>query len=96
MCREYTPDEVRDELIRTMRHRIRHSLTYSDPNDKAAQTSAVLHAVLCIFDGVTGLPAFDLVVKPHPDDRAYHINSDENWYPENVVINGNQHLHDLI
>lgn len=96
MCREKLPDEVRDELIRTMRHRIRHSLTYSDPNDKAAQTDAALHAVLCIFDGVTGLPAFDLVVKPHPDDKEYNETLGQDWYPSGVVINGNQYLHDLI
>ena len=58
--------------------------------------SGLLHSFLCIFDGVSGgMPAFDIVASPHPDDKEYHRSEGENWIEPGTVINGTM-LHELL
>jgi len=54
----------------------------------------MLFSILVMFDGGTMvLPALDIVPHPHPSDKKYHIDEDENYWDE-VVINDTS-LHDL-
>ena len=55
----------------------------------------VAFSILNIFDGTSGgMPAFDLLVSPHPDDKQYHINEGSNYYEPGMMIN-DCHLHDM-
>lgn len=47
----------------------------------------VAFSILNIIDGSSCLPAFDLVLRPHPDDREYCIEQDENWYEYGMLVN---------
>lgn len=56
--------------------------------------------ILTALDGeAVGLPAWILAPLPHPDDREYHLNHDQNWYAENssdtVKCNIAGELHEL-
>ena len=54
------------------------------------------HSLMVTLDGGSGgLPAFDLVPSPHPDDEAFARGEGENWWPAGVVINECQ-LHELL
>jgi hypothetical protein len=56
----------------------------------------LVHSILCIFDGVSGgMPAFDIVARPHPDDKEYHRQNGENWIEDGTVINDAM-LHELL
>lgn len=41
-----------------------------------------------------GILALDLVLNPHPDDKAYRQADGENWYKPGQVINDDCALHD--
>jgi hypothetical protein len=43
--------------------------------------------------GNIGLPAFNLVPSPHPDDKDYYKSVGENWY-KREAINDDTQLHE--
>lgn len=94
--REYTQDECARILIDYFKIMVDYL-----EKEKRAQTSkekleGLLHSILCVFDGVTALPAFDIIPHPHPDDKQFHIENAENYWPYNLVINSCTTLHNEI
>lgn len=58
--------------------------------------SGLAFSILNIFDGTSAMmPAFDIVVRPHPDDKAYQQAEGEDYYVDGMVINDDCHLHEL-
>jgi hypothetical protein len=51
-------------------------------------------SILNIFDGTTGLPAMDIVLSPHPEDKDFALSEGERWYEEGMIIN-DCYLHEL-
>lgn len=108
MSRPYTKEEIRDQLINNFKAAARHwakaDLTRPEFQDQVKETGetlyrleGLLHSVLTTLDGCSiGLPAFDLIPSPHPDDEVYYQANDENWYPSGLVINDDCMLHDLL
>ncbi len=98
--REYTAEEVREMFIKHIIAMIGYwngeGNSNVNPNESSRyKMEGLVHSILVTIDGgCGGIPAFDLVCKPHPDDKEYLKSQEEDWYPENVVINDCQ-LHDL-
>jgi len=93
-----TPEEIRGDFLDTCRgladywasDAIQGSYTCHE------RLSGLLHSILCIFDGVSmGMPAFDIVASPHPDDKEYFRDEGEDWIEPGTVINDCM-LHDLL
>jgi len=86
MARAYEKHEVVEMLLASMHA----AVTEWDKADRATcreKLDGLAFSILGMLDGVhCGLPAFDLVPSPHPDDHAYREAEGENWFPE-VVIN---------
>lgn len=96
MSREYTKEEVREMVLDHMRHLAHYWATTPNAGTVKERCEGVAFSILNIFDGTSsGLPAFDLVVSPHPDDKQFHIDEGENYMPDGLVINEDCHLHDL-
>lgn len=56
-----------------------------------------IHSLLAQIDGEgMTMPAIDLVLRPHPDDREFHIKEGENWYRNGMAINANTYLHERL
>lgn len=95
MSREITKEEAREMVL----DHIRVLITYWDTNSCAPTSRDKLEglafSMLNIFDGTTALPAFDIVVSPHPDDRAYNEAEGSNYFKTGMVINDDCHLHEL-
>jgi len=92
MSRAYTKEEVREQLIR---HLLMLARYWRDTKVEGGQDrfEGLIHSILATLDGCsTGIPAFDLVPAPHPDDKEFHISNGENWY-EPEVINDHTSLH---
>ena len=52
-------------------------------------------SVLTLLDGSTMvLPAMDLVLRPHPEDKEYRQTRDENWFENGMAINDDAMLHE--
>lgn len=56
----------------------------------------VVHSMLCMIDGCSSAfpSAIDLVARPHPDDKQYHIDNDKDWVEDGTVLNDNWSLHE--
>jgi hypothetical protein len=95
--RAITADELQRDFLEDCRGLVDY---WAGPNvDRAScyeRMQGLLHSFLCIIDGVSGeMPAFDLVARPHPDDKAYHQAEGENWIEDGTVINDTM-LHELL
>lgn len=58
----------------------------------------VAFSIMNIFDGTCGgFPcAVDLVLRPHPDDKAYCVENEESYVEDGMVINDEACLHELL
>jgi hypothetical protein len=53
-------------------------------------------SILNILDGTTvGLPAFDVVARPHPNDKADCIAESQRWIEDGMVINSDVYMHEM-
>ena len=92
-----TAEEIRDDFMDTCRSLVDYWASPQVGRDTCHERlSGLLHSILCIFDGVSsGMPAFDIVASPHPDDKEYHRGEGEDWIEPGTVINDCM-LHDLL
>lgn len=93
--REYTEEEIRKQFLDHLRGLIDYwaDLATPDPNDSDKKVislrnavSGVVFSTLVTLDGGTDLPGFVVAPCPHEDDKDYHKEKGENWYPENHEI----------
>jgi len=92
--RAYTDEEVRAKFLSALK---KSALDWERFPDKTVRErlEGLILSILCIFDGVmAGLPAFDIVARPHKDDESFCKSHGENWIPSGLVIN-DCYLHDL-
>ena len=62
---------------------------------ESERMDGLIFYILVMFDGGTlGMPAMDIRLAPHPDDKAYHIAQGERWFKPKQLINDCQ-LHEL-
>ena len=95
MSRAYTAKEMRERFLEQARILAGY---WAGLRDKTPQEVAdgVAFSILNVIDGTSaGLPAMDLVLSPHPDDKAYHEAEGENWPEPGQVINAGCLLHEL-
>jgi hypothetical protein len=86
MSRPFTPEECREMFMSHVRAMVRYwqNETRADRNEAI---EGMAHSMLCMIDGVSGgLPAFQLIPYSHPDDKQYHIDNNENYWPDDVDI----------
>lgn len=85
--RAHTPEEVRAQLLSQVRGMAKF---WAELPGKTSQErcDGLAFSLLNIFDGThTGLPAMDISLAPHPDDKAYCQRTGENWFEPGQVIN---------
>jgi len=83
---EYTIEKVQDHFLSTLKRAVQH--TYRDgPENTLDKLELLAFCFLCMLDGVQdGVPAFIVAPFPHKDDKQFHIDYGENYYPENHEI----------
>jgi hypothetical protein len=85
--RAKTAEEVKKELLDYIHNTVEY---WAKQPDKTPQEKCdgLAFSILAIFDGVAiGLPALDIALAPHPSDKQYYIDNNENWYEPGMVIN---------
>lgn len=99
MSRAYTKDEMREEFLEQIRILVNYWGGDSDNKVKEKTSKEKLDglafSILNIFDGSTVLPAFDIVVRPHKDDKKYNIERGEKYYEDGICFNDDVILHEL-
>lgn len=91
------PKEEARELF--MDHLRQLALYWSKANCATARErcEGVIHSVLTTLDGCSpSIPAMDLVLRPHADDKAFHEAEGQDYFEDGQVINDDCHLHDLL
>ena len=97
--RAWTAEEVRDMLIKKIRDITAYWATTNLPNlartpeeDIRYRCDGVAFTILSTLDGGSlGLPGFDLIPMPHPDDKQYHKDHGENWFDPKTRISTTLH-----
>jgi len=93
--RAKTAEEARKAFLDTV-HAIAHYWATVPDQTPRERCDGLAFSILGVLDGVNpGLPAVDIVLQPHPDDKEYCIEEGEDWYEPGMVINGDCYLHDL-
>lgn len=90
--RAYTAEEVRSVFLSHMLELCKY---WSHPSRRTTingteceRMEGLCHSILAMIDGSTlDLPAIDLVLCPHKEDKQYHISEGENWFKKGMIIN---------
>lgn len=90
MSRAYTEDEVRKHFLDQLKALADYwAITGQDPQDAC---EGLVFSILALLDGVALMPAFEVRLSPHPDDKQFHQDQGENWYePGTEVTDGSLH-----
>lgn len=93
-CRAFTSEELRDQILDHMRQIAAYWATVGGDRTVQERIEGALFSTLSLLDGCNvEVCAFDLVAKPHPDDKQYSIEQDENWVEPGTVISDMLHEH---
>jgi hypothetical protein len=99
--RAYTAEEVRDMLLENFRHTAKYWADLPDV-DKATGTKktildrcdGVVFSILAALDGCgMTLPAIDLKLAPHPEDKEFLREEGSNWFEPGMEISFSLHEH---
>lgn len=87
---EYTPDEIRDMLLDHIWSLIRY---WGNPAENLGDTQKRLEglafSILSSLDGCSlNLPGFALVPMGYEEDKEYHKEEGESWFPTNEDLEG--------
>lgn len=85
MSKAITEPELRENFLSFLRHRAHYWANVPNVSE-LERTQGMAHSMLVIFDGCSGLPAFDIVVRPHEDDKQYCIDNEEDYYVDGMEI----------
>lgn len=88
-----TTEELRDQLLAHVKTIVHSWATRGQSVEEAA--NGVAFSMLSMIDGCSGLPCIDLVARPHPDDKQFLIDNDEDYIEDGTVINDGVALHEM-
>ena len=93
MSKAKSAEQVRNELISQIKLLSSYWANLEGKTDRE-RCDGVAFSILNIFDGTSSLPAFDLLVSPHEDDKQFNIDEGEDYYEPKMMINDCM-LHEL-
>jgi len=96
MPRAYTAEELRDELLNYMKARASYwANVKSEEETIERRIKSAMFSVLSFLDGTAsaGLCPFDLVARPHLEDRQHYMKSGKNWVEDGTTLSFMLHEH---
>lgn len=86
--RAVTPEELRAEVIRRIHECVGWWLNDTRVESVQEKLEGLAFTILAELDGSSViLPAFELVARPHPDDKEYLKTRGQNWIEDGTAIN---------
>lgn len=96
MATQRTAEDVRHQFMSQIRSAAYEWSAFPDKTT-AQRLDGLVHSILAMIDGCSiGTPAFDLVARPHPDDKQHCIDEGDDWIEDGTVINADVALHELL
>jgi len=103
MSREYTQKEVQEKFLSHCWMMVKYWAREKREPKAEDKLEGLMHSFLSLLDGcVMEMPAFEIIPKPHPTDKEFHISEGSNYYkpfdlPEDAVtVHGNDILNDMM
>lgn len=94
MSRAKTAEEVREDFLQNIKSICRYWANAEGKND-LEKCEGVAFSILNIFDGTSSaFPTMDIILRPHPEDKQYHIDNGMDYYEDGQMIN-DCYLHSL-
>lgn len=93
--RAYTKEEVREDFLYTIRSLPKYWANVDNGYTTEEKIEGAFHSFLSLLDGCSSFPCFDIVLRPHPDDKDFHIGEGSNYYEDGMAINDDCLLHKL-
>lgn len=94
-AREYTLEEVREEFIGNLRELSTYWATLHGDRPVKERCDGLVFSILTLLDGMSsGSCGFKIIPDPHPEDKQYHMDNEENWYPFEGDIRENVMMHE--
>lgn len=93
---EISKSDARDMFYKAIRGAIWYWLREERTPSVDGKLDGLAFSILNIIDG-TGMqmPAIDLILRPHPEDKSYHEAKGEDWFADGMCINDDVLLHEL-
>lgn len=92
--RPWTSEEMKDEFLRLLIGLADEWARYPDKSPRE-RCRGLAFSILATIDGDSiAMPAIDLVLRPHEEDKEYHQEQGENWIEPGTVINADAVLHE--
>lgn len=85
--REKSELEVRKEFIEMIKHMIEVWSNIEGDYDRKYLLNSLTCSFLSLLDGCSNMPKFIVAPDPHPEDKKYHIENNDKYYPENHSSN---------
>jgi hypothetical protein len=84
--KKYTKQEVENQFLDLVRSYAKEWAALPNKTDKE-KCDGLAFSIRCIFDGATDLPAINLVLDPHPEDKSFNQSQGKNWDKKGMIIN---------
>lgn len=85
MSKAYTVEEMRELFLQEVKNAVHYWATLPDQTP-LERCDGLAFTMLSIFDGShMDVPALDIIPAPHPTDKQYHKDNDENWWVPEVI-----------
>jgi hypothetical protein len=94
MSKAYTKEQVQEMILSHLHQVARYWATQTGGSCEEKINGAIF-SVLAMLDGATDLPAMDIILRPHPDDREYCLKGGENYFKNGMAINDDVMLHEM-
>lgn len=95
MSKAYTKEEAREQFLGHVKQLVQYwesETGYTHTKDKL---SGLAFSMLVLIDGRSSMPAMDIVMRPHHEDKQYHIDNGDDYFEDGTVINDDSMLHEM-
>ena len=82
MSKELTRDEVQDKFLSQVESYVHYWNTLEHKSKEEALKGLAFSIMVILDGGSMNIPALAVIPFPHPSDKEYHMDNDEEYYPD--------------
>ena len=86
MSKQYTKEEVMGMFMDKVWSMVDYWNELEDKKTTRERISGTVFSLLAMLDGAGEIPSFIVAPSPHPEDKQFHIDENESYFPENHLL----------